>query len=133
MMFLPIGLLSMKTPRIEDFDPNAKTHQLKSPLDGMPAIEIPPQQSASLLANQQTSKETNQQASKPVKKLADKEENQHTSLPANQRTSKLLKKFGSYLTPESIKKLKLIATERDVKDYEILQDAVDMYLEALKK
>jgi hypothetical protein len=29
----------MKNPIIEDFDPNAKTRQLGSPLDGMPAIE----------------------------------------------------------------------------------------------
>ena len=31
----------MKTPRLTDFDPNAKTHKLGSPLDGMPAIGKP--------------------------------------------------------------------------------------------
>jgi hypothetical protein len=38
----------MKTPRINDFDPDAKTSSLKSPLDKMPAIQrpnpTPPQQ-----------------------------------------------------------------------------------------
>lgn len=31
----------MKNPIIEDFDPKARTRQLGSPLDGMPAIEKP--------------------------------------------------------------------------------------------
>jgi hypothetical protein len=31
----------MKTPRITDFDPDAKVPALKSPLDGMPAIRKP--------------------------------------------------------------------------------------------
>src|SRR5688572_2028172 len=31
----------MKVPRIEDFDPNRKTRELSSPLDGMPAIRKP--------------------------------------------------------------------------------------------
>jgi hypothetical protein len=35
----------MKTPRIEDFDPNANVKPLKSPLDGMPTIGKPPQKS----------------------------------------------------------------------------------------
>jgi hypothetical protein len=37
----------MKTPRINDFDPNAKVQPLKSPLDGMPPIGKPPQKSTS--------------------------------------------------------------------------------------
>jgi hypothetical protein len=35
----------MKTPRINDFDPNAKVQPLKSPLDGMPEIGKPQQKS----------------------------------------------------------------------------------------
>ena len=31
----------MKTPRITDFDPNAKAHTLKSSLDNMPMIQKP--------------------------------------------------------------------------------------------
>jgi hypothetical protein len=33
----------MKTPRVQDFDPDAKVPPLKSPLEGMPAIGKPPQ------------------------------------------------------------------------------------------
>jgi hypothetical protein len=32
----------MKTPRVTDFDPDAKVPSLKSPLEGMPAIGKPP-------------------------------------------------------------------------------------------
>jgi hypothetical protein len=32
----------MKTPRVTDFDPDAKVPVLKSPLEGMPAIGKPP-------------------------------------------------------------------------------------------
>jgi hypothetical protein len=35
----------MKTPRINDFDPEAKLKPLKSPLDGMPTIGKPQQKS----------------------------------------------------------------------------------------
>lgn len=31
----------MKTPRVHDFDPNAKVPELTSPLDGMPTIQKP--------------------------------------------------------------------------------------------
>ncbi len=31
----------MKTPRVHDFDPDAKVPELNSPLDGMPAIQKP--------------------------------------------------------------------------------------------
>jgi hypothetical protein len=34
----------MKTPRVQDFDPDAKTPTLGSPLDGMPVIEKPNKQ-----------------------------------------------------------------------------------------
>jgi hypothetical protein len=32
---------TMKTPRVSDFDPDAKARALKSPLEGMPVIEKP--------------------------------------------------------------------------------------------
>jgi hypothetical protein len=37
----------MKTPRITDFDPDAKVPPLKSPLEGMPPIKKPQQKSTS--------------------------------------------------------------------------------------
>ncbi len=37
----------MKTPRIADFDPNAKVPELRSPLEGMPSIQKPQEIQAS--------------------------------------------------------------------------------------
>jgi hypothetical protein len=44
MMSWRIGSLpiTMKTPRVKDFDPDAKVPALKSPLEGMPVIGKPP-------------------------------------------------------------------------------------------
>lgn len=39
MMSLPSGLSTMKTPRVQDFDPNAKLPELASPLDNLPSIK----------------------------------------------------------------------------------------------
>ena len=49
---------------------------------------------------------------------------------AKKQTSKSVKKFASYLRPESLKALKRIALETDRNDYEVLQEAVDTYLQA---
>lgn len=40
-MSLLIGLLLMKTPRIQDFDPNAKLPPLGSPMENLPSIYKP--------------------------------------------------------------------------------------------
>ena len=81
----------MKTPRVHDFDPNAKVPELTSPLDGMPTIEKPQaphtsppvhplpssqaepaappqlrQQKTGLPAKMQTRKDANLQTTKPV-------------------------------------------------------------------
>lgn len=85
--------------------------------------------SANLLANQQISKSASKQANLLANQLASKEANQQTSEEAKLQTSKQLKKFGSYLTEESIKSLKQIAVMTDRKDYEVLQDAVDFFLQ----
>src|SRR6266487_2229128 len=95
----------MKTPRVHDFDPNAKVPELTSPLDGMPTIEKPQaphtsspvqpfpssqaepaappqlrQQKTGLPAKMQTRKDANLQASKPV--------NLQTRLHANLQAGK---------------------------------------------
>ena len=52
---------------------------------------------------------------------------------AKRQAIKHLKHFSSYLTPESWKRMKMLATEREQHDYEILQDAVDLYFASLDK
>ncbi|SRR6266567_6752523 len=141
----------MKTPRVHDFDPNAKVPELTSPLDGMPTIEKPQaphtsppvqpfpssqaepaappqlrQQKTGLPAKMQTRKDANLQASKPV--------NLQTRLHANLQAGKpaRIEKYSTYLTPACKKGLKRIAFETDRKDYEVLIEAVEQYLEKLK-
>src|SRR5947207_8398412 len=116
----------MKTPRVQDFDPNAKVPQLGSPMDNLPPIQKPPD-------NQITSKLVNQQASLLVKKQTSKLADLQTSKEVNQQGSKLLKKFGSYLPPETIKALKRYAFDNEREIYDVLKEAIDLYLEQKKR
>lgn len=68
-----------------------------------------------------------------LNQFVDKTADQHINKSTHQQTSKKLKRFGSYLTPESLKELKRIAFETDKKDYEVLQEAVNEFLDRLKK
>ncbi len=116
----------MKTPRIDDFDPNIKTPKLKSSLADMPAIEkAKGEQSSHLLANQQTSKLANQQTSL--------QENQQTSKEANQPSTKEKRKYGTYLTEESILAIQMHSIQTKRKDHEVVQEAIDRFFETLKK
>ena len=112
----------MKTPRVHDFDPTAKVPHLGSPMDNLPSIQKPSDHHIA-------SKRANQQDSLLAKKQTSKEVNSQTSKEVNQQGSKLLKKFGSYLPPETIKALKRYAFENDREVYEVLKEAIDLYLE----
>ncbi len=103
--------------------------------------EEPTNQYASLLANQQTSKEPNKQISKEIKKQASKETNQYPSKSANlqtikptsHQTTKEKKKYGTYLREDSILAIQLLAVQTQRKDHEILQEAVDQFFVNPKK
>jgi len=70
---------------------------------------------------------------------ASKPTNQQTRLHANQQTGKLvnlqtgkqviIEKYSSYLTHAYKKELKRIAWETDRNEYEVLIEAVELYLE----
>jgi hypothetical protein len=81
----------------------------------------------------QTSKPANQQRGLDVNQQTSVEVNHQTRLPANQQGSKELKKFSSYLAEDSLKRLKRLAFETDRKDYEVLQEAVNHYLDQAKQ
>ena len=83
---------------------------------------------------------TNQPAKDRKQESTKASENQTTEAGSNfsakarkQQAIKHLKHFSSYLTPESWKRIKMLATEREQHDYEILQDAVDLYFASLDK
>ena len=110
------------------FDELLNTKPLeKTPLPQASTLSAPAQEEkkhASLLANQQTSKDTNQQSALPASKLATK--------PANQQTTKEKRKYGTYLRDDSILAIQLLAVQTQRKDHEVVQEAVDRYFENLR-
>jgi len=96
----------------------------------------PPRQKAkktNKLANQQTSKETvkatPQEVNKPVSPTPRPEHSGDPSL----LTSKEKTKYGTYLTDDSIQKIKFRAIETNRDDHQVLQEAVNQYFEKLAK
>src|SRR5690348_12616532 len=109
----------------------------KKPVAPKVVTEPTTEKFASKLVDQQTSKEVNQSGSLLAKKQTSKEVSKQTSQLADLQTSKevnqsgtkLLKKFGSYLPPETIKALKRYAFDNDREVYDVLKEAIDLYLE----
>jgi hypothetical protein len=84
-------------------------------------------------ANQQTSKKvsdpTTQRANSPLSPIARPDQTVDTSF----LTSKEKTKYGTYLTDESIQKIKLRAIETNRDDHQVLQEAVNQYFKKLAK
>jgi hypothetical protein len=109
----------MKTPRVHDFDPDAAERKLGTPLDGMPAIQKPVHpverdrhEAAPTVQNPST-----------------------TSLPVTTKQTKsdIFDKYSTYIRPGYKRALKLIALEKDCKDYEVLDEALSLYIDSGKK
>jgi hypothetical protein len=84
-------------------------------------------------ANQQTSKEgikpKRQEAKLPVSPTTRPEHSRDTSL----LTTKEKTKYGTYLTDESIQKIRIRAIETNRDDHQVLQEAVNQYFGKLVK
>ena len=84
-------------------------------------------------ANQQTSKEevksTTQKAKTPVSPTPRPAQASDTS----SLTTKEKTKYGTYLTDESIQKIRIRAVEMKKDDHQVLQEAVNQYFEKLAK
>jgi hypothetical protein len=111
----------MKTPRIEDFHPDAAEKQkLASPLDGMPAIVKPQIVPSS-------------PASKPARTVGLGNRVPSPTAPIGQQTKiEKPEKYTTHLEPSLVKKLKVFAVERELKDYEVVRHALLSYLEKHK-
>ena len=86
--------------------------------------------------HQVTKAENHQRAIAPSNQHAQDTKHESTKEPSKQsakapknQSTVALKHFSSYLQPRTYKAWKLIATGREKKDYEILQEAVEQYLE----
>ena len=69
------------------------------------------------------------QVDKTTSGQVDKETKPQTVKPAEPRVVK----YTTHLKEEIIKELKRYAVDNDLKDYEVMQEAVNMYLKAKKK
>ena len=94
--------------------------------------KAPELQSAKALSNQPT-KDIKQESTKAQENQITEAGSNHSAKALKQQAIKHLKHFSSYLTPESWKNIKMLATEREQHDYEILQNAVDLYFANLDK
>ena len=84
-------------------------------------------------ANQQTSKKvsdpTTQRANSPLSPIARPDQTVDTSL----LTTKEKTKYGTYLTDESIEKIRIRAIQMKRDDHQILQEAVNHYFDRVEK
>ena len=94
--------------------------------------KAPEVQSAKALSNQSTKDIKHESTKAPEDQNTEAGSNSIAKAPIHQAI-KHLKHFSSYLTPESLKRIKMLATEREQHDYEILQNAVDLYFANLDK
>jgi hypothetical protein len=107
--------------------PESQNRPVLSPLLDKHEPGKPANMQTGLHANPQTRKDASMQTSKPAKMQASK--------PASLQTGKhaIIEKYSTYLTPACKKGLKRIAFETDRKDYDVLIEAVEQYLERNKQ
>jgi hypothetical protein len=118
---------TLKKPvRANQVPSNRPIMSTQTEIEKFPTAE---RQNTGLPANPQTGKPVEQQNSLPANLQTGKPADLQDSKPANQQTSKQTKKFSSYLLEESIRALKRLALDEDKKDYEVLQEALDEYLQ----
>ena len=114
-----LGLSETNPPAVESGKAQpAQTPQLKTKKTSKPA-------------NQQTSKEgdkpSTQEANSPVSPTPRLDQTDDTS----SLTTKEKTKYGTYLTNESIQKIRIRAIETNRDDHQMLQEAVNQYFEKL--
>ncbi|SRR6266487_4293952 len=118
----------MKTPRITDFDPNAKpVPGLSSSMDHFPTIEKPQQRETEhspLNTDHPLPQSPSQQSVAEAKKVEKPEimkSRNHESHSPTQSVIEKPEKYSTLLRPHFKKKIKMYAAERDIKDHEVLE------------
>jgi hypothetical protein len=116
-----LGLSETNPPAVE----TGKAHPAQTPKQKAKKTSKP--------ANQQTSKKvsepTTQRANSPVSPISHPDQTDDTA----SLTSKEKTKYGTYLTDESIQKIKLRAIETNRDNHQVLQEAVNLYFKKLAK
>lgn len=116
----------MKTPRVQDFDPNAKVPELKSPLDGMPVIQKQTVPSVPPLPER-----PNGSTGQGVNARTDERLNASTNERSNVR--RMIKRASYELYTDQIEAIRQLALEEKIQggkgnQSEMVRDALDNYL-----
>jgi len=109
--------------------------------DARPPRAEPKKKQTTLLVNQQTSKLVDQQGIRKNQKRRDKTVNTSDSpalksaktFDSSLLSTKEKTKYGTYLTGESIQQIRIRAIQTNRDDHQIVQEAVDQYLEMFRK
>lgn len=89
---------------------------------------LAPSQQVILSTKQQVAKSASQQNDIAASKQSSEAGSTQTAKPTKQQSNKAIKRFTSYLQEPTLKALKLLAVQRDMNDYDVLQEAVEQYL-----
>ena len=108
----------MKTPRITDFDPDAKTSSLKSPLDKMPTIINLGKKESDILSGRETARPPDEPTGRPPDRVA-------------ARGGLIRRGFDWYA--DQLRALKKLSLEEQMRGNsgsmsEMVRDALDEYL-----
>jgi hypothetical protein len=121
----------MKTPRVSDFDPNAQTPPLKSPLEGMPTIGKPQRPTPQVPHASGNEFPETESSSQPVTDRATaRPGDEATGRPGNKR---VLVRRGFEWYEDQLNALKRLSIEEQLEGKPgsmsaMVREAVDVYL-----
>src|SRR6266566_4617217 len=113
----------MKTPRVHDFDPNAKPPELSSPMDNLPAIQKP--------SNSTLHAQTTQENKQPEQNIP----YARTSVrpPVRTPVRRQLTRYAFEFYQDQVEELRRISLEEKINGgkvsmSEMVREAIDVYL-----
>jgi hypothetical protein len=116
----------MKTPRVADFDPDAKAPTLKSPLEGMPIIGKPPQPMMQDSLPQNTESAVN----KPVERIP---ERVNARTPVRPHGKRIITRNSFEIYEDQMESLRKRSFEEKIEGKlgsmsQMVREAIDAYL-----
>ena len=114
----------MKTPRVQDFDPTAKIPQLGSPMDNLPSIQLPEKKPESL--------NTRKEESLKGRKEENMKSGNQAIMNARKPENRKVPKYSTQLEEELQIQVSVFAKMHRLKDYEVVQSAIEEYLKTHK-
>ncbi len=123
----------MKTPRVQDFDPNANVPKLGSPMDNLPSIKRPEKKPESLNTRKEESlkgrKDEIVKSGKPESPVSGNQAITNARKPESRKVPK----YSTQLPEELQIEVTVFATRHHMADYEVVWKAIEEYLETHKK